>query len=94
MICPKCGQELREQKRSGILVDVCPACKGVWLDRGELDKIIAQESRSDDDDGDDDDDEEFDLEPAGGGGGTRGRRGRNRRGGFFQNLLDNFGGDD
>ena len=98
MTCPKCGQDLREQERSGILVDVCPGCRGVWLDRGELDKIIAEENRSDDDDDDDDDggddDDEFELETAGGGAPPRRRRGRNRRGGFFSNLMDTFGGGD
>ena len=31
---------MREIERFGVLVDICPSCKGVWLDRGELDKII------------------------------------------------------
>jgi Zn-finger nucleic acid-binding protein len=31
---------LAERERDGIVVDVCPQCRGVWLDRGELDKII------------------------------------------------------
>ena len=94
MICPKCGQDMREQERSGILVDICPGCRGVWLDRGELDKIIAEENRSDDDEDDDDQDDEFELETAGGGEPTRQRRGRNRRGGFFSNLMDTFGEGD
>jgi Zn-finger nucleic acid-binding protein len=32
-----------EVERSEILVDACPECRGVWLDRGELDKILARE---------------------------------------------------
>jgi Zn-finger nucleic acid-binding protein len=31
---------MREIERFGVMVDICPSCKGVWLDRGELDKII------------------------------------------------------
>ncbi len=38
--CPVCGVPMREIERFGVLVDICPSCKGVWLDRGELDKII------------------------------------------------------
>ena len=38
--CPVCGTTMREVERFGVLIDICPSCKGVWLDRGELDKII------------------------------------------------------
>ncbi|MFN3422751.1 MAG: zf-TFIIB domain-containing protein [Armatimonadota bacterium] len=38
--CPVCGTPMREIERFGVMVDICPSCKGVWLDRGELDKII------------------------------------------------------
>jgi Zn-finger nucleic acid-binding protein len=31
---------MREVAKSGVLIDVCPDCKGTWLDRGELDKIL------------------------------------------------------
>ncbi len=40
MTCPKCYEPLRIADRQGIEVDFCPDCRGVWLDRGELDKII------------------------------------------------------
>ena len=40
MKCPVCSVELRMTERQGIEVDYCPQCRGVWLDRGELDKII------------------------------------------------------
>jgi Zn-finger nucleic acid-binding protein len=43
MDCPVCGERLKEVERSGVLVDICPSCKGVWLDRGEIDKIMATE---------------------------------------------------
>lgn len=44
MKCPLCHAELRIAERQGIEIDYCPACRGVWLDRGELDKMIAQAS--------------------------------------------------
>ena len=40
MTCPIDGATLVMSERSGIEIDYCPTCRGVWLDRGELDKII------------------------------------------------------
>ena len=40
MACPVDGNTLVMTERSGIEIDYCPQCRGVWLDRGELDKII------------------------------------------------------
>lgn len=40
MQCPTDGSVLVMSERSGIEIDYCPTCRGVWLDRGELDKII------------------------------------------------------
>ncbi|MRG60065.1 hypothetical protein GE115_09305 [Agromyces sp. CFH 90414] len=40
MQCPNDGAVLVMSERSGIEIDYCPQCRGVWLDRGELDKII------------------------------------------------------
>lgn len=40
MKCPTDGAVLVMSERSGIEIDYCPECRGVWLDRGELDKII------------------------------------------------------
>ncbi|MBY6113510.1 zf-TFIIB domain-containing protein [Mameliella alba] len=67
MKCPIDGSELVIAERTGIEIDYCPKCRGVWLDRGELDKIIERslpqaappraaesyrpEKRRDDDDG-------------------------------------------
>jgi Zn-finger nucleic acid-binding protein len=44
MICPVCGDKLRAIERSGIEIDICPGCKGIWLDRGELEKLLTVES--------------------------------------------------
>jgi uncharacterized protein len=40
MHCPKCGQELATEKCGSVEMDVCPSCKGVWLDAGELGTIV------------------------------------------------------
>lgn len=40
MQCPTDGTTLTMSERSGIEIDYCPTCRGVWLDRGEIDKII------------------------------------------------------
>lgn len=40
MKCPLCNVDLVMSERQGIEIDYCPQCRGVWLDRGELDKII------------------------------------------------------
>ena len=40
MLCPVCKAELVMSERQNIEIDYCPKCRGVWLDRGELDKII------------------------------------------------------
>lgn len=40
MHCPACQTELKMADRQGVEIDYCPQCRGVWLDRGELDKII------------------------------------------------------
>jgi hypothetical protein len=82
--------------RNGVEIDYCPKCRGVWLDRGELDKIIDRQAaissgpaRREDERGydsrqsrygDDDDDDDYDR---------RGRQGPGgRRGGFLGDLFD------
>jgi uncharacterized protein len=40
MQCPNCNEILVMSDRQGVEIDYCPKCRGVWLDRGELDKII------------------------------------------------------
>ena len=45
MKCPACELDLQMTERSGVEIDYCPACRGVWLDRGELDKIIEGSGR-------------------------------------------------
>ena len=40
MKCPNCDETLVMAERQGVEIDYCPKCRGVWLDKGELDKII------------------------------------------------------
>lgn len=69
MKCPNCQETLVMTERKGVEIDYCPSCRGIWLDKGELDKIIeksaAAEKEAYDDlekkrkkrDNDDDDDD-------------------------------------
>ena len=101
MKCPNCEETLVMTERQGVEIDYCRKCRGVWLDKGELDKIIEKSlsaessqqlksqdekrSQEHDDDDDDDDDEGFF---------SRNRRNDNksnpnhRKGGFLGNLFD------
>ncbi len=60
MKCPACNVDLKMSDREGVEIDYCPQCRGVWLDRGELDKIVERTTshysakRRDYDDDDDD----------------------------------------
>jgi len=92
MRCPNCGSRLVEVERSEILVDACPDCRGVWLDRGELDKILVRERQLREGA-----DEDFFAEVEGRKRGSSEaqrdrhdddpRRGRRKRG-FLEDLLD------
>ena len=59
LLCPACRVDLVMSERHGVEIDYCPRCRGVWLDRGELDKILERAEREfrpmgrDDDDDDD-----------------------------------------
>ncbi|WP_243439788.1 zf-TFIIB domain-containing protein [Fundidesulfovibrio soli] len=45
MKCPHCDVDLMMTERQGIEIDYCSKCRGVWLDRGELDKIIERSAQ-------------------------------------------------
>lgn len=94
MKCPNCSEKLVMTERQGVEIDYCPECRGIWLDKGELDKIIeksaAQESaqqlkqnekgrkKRNDEDMDDDEEDGFFN--------SNNRRGKG--GGFLSNLFD------
>lgn len=42
LICPNCRAGMKEVERNGVMIDVCPECRGVWLDGGEFDKFSGQ----------------------------------------------------
>jgi len=44
MTCPKCHGEMRTYERSGVTIDQCTECRGIFLDRGELEKIFEAEA--------------------------------------------------
>jgi Zn-finger nucleic acid-binding protein len=41
LMCPNCNASMTEVKRNDVAFDMCPSCRGVWLDRGELEKIVS-----------------------------------------------------
>ena len=43
LTCPKCRGDMRSYERSGVIVDQCTECRGIFLDRGEIDRLIAAE---------------------------------------------------
>lgn len=86
MKCPVDGATLVITERSGVEIDYCPDCRGVWLDRGELDKLIERSvapppppaARERDRDRDYDYDDRSD----------QGHRRKRKRGGFLEELFD------
>ena len=49
LTCPNCSTMMRTNQRYGVDIDFCPSCKGVWLDRGEIEKIANASKRYDED---------------------------------------------
>lgn len=90
MKCPIDDVDLTIAERSGVEIDFCPKCRGVWLDRGELDKIIdraagAEYGQPYPQDGRP---AAYDNEGHHGHGGSRGGKSNRRRGGFLGELFD------
>lgn len=82
MKCPVCNVELKMADRQGVEIDYCPQCRGVWLDRGELDKIIDRSSSlSYDDDRKEDHDRDDDH-------GRYGERHHRKRKSFLGDIFD------
>lgn len=82
--CPNCSTEMTLNNRAGVEIDQCPRCKGVWLDRGELEKVANMQNRYEDEHyqkyhygrGHDDDDDDY----------YRSRKHKKR--GFLGDLFD------
>jgi uncharacterized protein len=45
LTCPKCGGDMRSYERNGVVVDQCTECRGIFLDRGELERLVDAEGR-------------------------------------------------
>jgi uncharacterized protein len=45
LTCPKCQSKMRSFERNGVTVDQCKECRGIFLDRGELEHLVAAEAR-------------------------------------------------
>ena len=43
LVCPKCESPMRSYERSGVTIDQCTGCRGVFLDRGELERLVDAE---------------------------------------------------
>jgi Zn-finger nucleic acid-binding protein len=95
VLCPRDGARLVEVERDGVMIDACPTCRGIWLDRGELEKLIAAERDAGSDFLDEVTGRDSRSGPEDGHGeeaeGDRPAR-RRRRGSFLENFLD-LGGD-
>ena len=88
LVCPKCQGPMRSYERNGVTIDQCQECRGVFLDRGELDRLIdAEEQRygapppSSDQAG-------YDREWGRGDFGHGSKHGKRRRGGLLGELFD------
>ena len=86
MKCPVCNLDLQMADRQGIEIDYCPKCRGIWLDRGELDKLIERSAQvapmmaSSKPDWRDDDDRRYDRDDD--------YKKKRKRSSFLGDLLD------
>jgi len=91
LTCPKCQGAMRSYERNGVTIDQCQECRGVFLDRGELDRLIdAEEQRyatppAPDRRPDRDDDRRSDRDDSDHGSRYGGKR---KRGGFLGELFE------
>ncbi|WP_371037328.1 MULTISPECIES: zf-TFIIB domain-containing protein [unclassified Rhodosalinus] len=83
MQCPIDGTQLVMTERAGVEIDYCPQCRGVWLDRGELDKIVERSAPAAAPMGAGDRDRGFDEDDY-----DRAKGRKKRRGGFLEELFD------
>ena len=99
--CPRCNVTMREREKGDVIVDICPQCRGVWLDAGELERLSVRESRYYDDDDDDDWERRNWRERDPRQGGSRVQEYRDaghqqrpqKKKSFLSGLMENFGGE-
>jgi uncharacterized protein len=83
LTCPKCQGAMRSYERNGVTVDQCTECRGVFLDRGELERLVdAERAHYGDDDRED--------RPR-----ERGReeKPRKKKRSFLSDMMEGFGGE-
>lgn len=105
MNCPVCHNvRMREVDKDGVVIDICPDCKGVWLDRGELEKLMSgvkeirddfndwhrERERERERDYDRDRDRDYDRDRERYGDGDRGRYSDDRRSPHYGKRKKNF----
>lgn len=91
MNCPVCSNvNLVMSERQGIEIDYCPQCRGVWLDRGELDKVIERSVAGSSAERFDNDDRGRDYKPSDDYRREHRHEGhyKKKRGGFLSDLFD------
>lgn len=81
MTCPKCGGDMNRYERNGVDIDQCSDCRGIFLDRGELERLIDAESSFYGS-------EQAAPEPSSGHGGKHGGGRRRRKESFLSDLFD------
>lgn len=84
MNCPLDNTPLAMTERAGVEIDYCPSCRGVWLDRGELDKIIDRANQEADSASITNDRDDEDREAPGPGG----KQQKKRRGSFLSEMFE------
>jgi uncharacterized protein len=84
---------MREREQGDVIIDICPQCRGVWLDPGELEKLSVRESRYYYDDDDDDDDRRRGFGGQRGYGDSCGQQYPRKKKGFLASMMENFGGE-
>lgn len=87
MLCPVCNVELKLANRQGVEIDYCPQCRGIWLDRGELEKLIDRSAAPFEDEGYGERSRHGQEERGDRHGGDR-KYGERRRGSFLGDLFD------
>jgi Zn-finger nucleic acid-binding protein len=90
LTCPKCHGHMRQYERNGVYVDQCADCRGIFLDHGELERLIDAEARWSDDDRDDhwDDDRYDDRRRSQHFGGHQRPHEQKRKRSFLEGLFD------